>query len=105
MLVWHEKSPSATASENEEDSSDEEPLGGLRGAARTRPGVMEGVAVPSSERNANETETSDDVRLTSAFAETDFQASNVSWAEDGQSMVLQSDQHFCLAYPLANGPQ
>ena len=48
VLVWHEKMPNAAVDgEQEQDSSDEE-TSGLVVDARSRPGIMEGIAVPSS---------------------------------------------------------
>ena len=86
--------------EREQDSSDEE-SSGLGLSARQRPGVTEGIAVPSSRAVVPTDDASTDI----VYAETEFSATNVSWSTDGQSMVLKSDKHFCLAYPLAEAPQ
>lgn len=105
VLVWYEKMPSAApaGADEDEDASSDDDAGGLEAVSRPRPGIMEGIAIPSStfwsfENLMLKADKRD-------LAEMDFAAGNVSWAEDGQSMVLQSDKQFCLAYPLVDAPQ
>ena len=74
VLMW-------TESPSEDDEEDEQ---GPEPEAQIKPGVMEGIGVPST-------------------TTTTFEASDIRWSIDGSCIVLSGSDKFCLAYPLPSG--